>query len=268
MNMLRDDIDGGVAISTPVFHNGLMAIQTESTLWEGSVKGAFGNGKYGLIDKTGKDIGKNDFDGIDWRDNRYIGWRGKTLYYLDGTGGEVELPANAGEYSAWAKPEVEEARQHSLTLGGFHYPRLDITRVDFCELAVNLYSKMSSVPENIPDAAFSDCEDENVAVAAALGIVTGYEDGTFRPYAFITREEAATMLDRLYKSLGGTETAEGSKQYADDAQFGNWSRDSIYTMQNIGIMKGEENNAFHPAGGYTGEQALVTMERLYNKLHQ
>ena len=268
MNMLRDDIDGGVAISTPVFHNGLMAIQTGSTLWEGSVKGAYGNGKYGLIDKNGKDIGKNDFDGIDWRDNRYIGWRGKTLYYLDGTGGEVELPANAGEYSAWAKPEVEEARQHSLTLGGFHYPRLDITRVDFCELAVNLYSKMSSVPENIPDEAFSDCEDENVAVAAALGIVTGYEDGTFRPYAFITREEAAAMLDRLYRSLGGTETAEGSKQYADDAQFGNWSRDSIYTMQNIGIMKGEENNEFHPDGGYTGEQAIVTIERMYNQLAQ
>ena len=268
MNMLRDDIDGGVAISTPVFHNGLMAIQTESTLWEGSVKGAFGNGKYGLIDKTGKFVSKNDFDKLDWRDNRFIGWRGKTLYYLDGTGDEVELPANAGEYSAWAKPEVEEARQHSLTLGGFHYPRLDITRVDFCELAVNLYSKMSSVPENIPDEAFSDCEDENVAVAAALGIVTGYEDGTFRPYAFITREEAAAMLDRLYKSLGGTETAEGSKQYADDAQFGNWSRDSIYTMQNIGIMKGEENNEFHPDGGYTGEQAIVTIERMYNQLAQ
>ena len=50
-----------------------MAIQTGSTMWEGSVKGAYGNGKYGLMDKTGKDIGKNDFDGIDWRDNHYIG---------------------------------------------------------------------------------------------------------------------------------------------------------------------------------------------------
>lgn len=271
MNMLRDDIDGGVAISTPVFHNGLMAIQTESTLWEGSVKGAFGNGKYGLIDKTGKFIGKNDFDGIDWRDNRFIGWRGKTLYYLDGTGNEVELPANADAYSAWAKPEVEEARQDELgTI--FHYPRLDITRVDFCELVVDLYRKMNpemnSAPKNILDTVFSDYEDNNVAVAAALGIVNGYEDGTFHPYAFITREEAATMLDRLYKSLGGTETAESSRQYADDAQFGDWSRDSIYTMQNIGIMKGEENNEFHPDGGYTGEQAIVTIERMYNQLAQ
>lgn len=275
MNMLRDDIDGGVAISTPVFHNGLMAIQTESTLWEGSVKGAFGNGKYGLIDKTGKFVSKNDFDKLDWQDNRYIGKRGTKLYLVDKEGGETELPSDIDKYGAswldkystWARPDVAAAHEHGLG-SNFHYPRLDITRVDFCELAVNLYSKMSSVPENIPDAAFSDCEDENVAVAAALGIVTGYEDGTFRPYAFITREEAATMLDRLYKSLGGAETAESSRQYADDAQFGDWSRDSIYTMQNIGIMKGEENNEFHPDGGYTGEQAIVTIERMYNQLAQ
>ena len=267
MNVIRDDIDGGIALSTPVFHNGLMAIQTGSTLWEGSVKGAYGNGKYGLMDKTGKDIGKHDFDDISWNDNRFIGSRNKIKYYLDGSGGEIELPADVGQYSAWAKAEASAAREHELTFG-FHYPRLDITRVDFCELAVNLYSKMSSVPENIPDTVFSDCENENVAVAAALGIVTGYEDGTFRPYAFITREEAATMLDRLYKSLGGTETAEGSRQYADDSRFGGWSRDSIYTMQNIGIMKGEENNEFHPDGGYTGEQAIVTIERMYNQLAQ
>lgn len=63
MNVIRDDIDGGIALSTPVFHNGLMAIQTGSTLWEGSVKGAYGNGKYGLMDKTGKDIGKMTLTG-------------------------------------------------------------------------------------------------------------------------------------------------------------------------------------------------------------
>lgn len=271
MNVIRDDIDGGIALSTPVFHNGLMAIQTGSTLWEGSVKGAYGNGKYGLMDKTGKDIGKNDFDGIDWRDNRYIGWRGKKFYYLDGTGNEVELPANADEYSTWAQDAVVALRNHNLG-SGYYYPRLDITRVDFCELVVDLYRKMNpemnSAPKNILDTVFSDYEDNNVAVAAALGIVTGYEDGTFRPYAFITREEAATMLDRLYKSLGGTETAESSRQYADDTRFGDWSRDSIYTMQNIGIMKGEENNEFHPDGGYTGEQAIVTIERMYHQLAQ
>ena len=191
------------------------------------------------------------------------------VYLIAPDGGETALPKNLDQYSAWTTAEVDSAGKHGLSLVNYHYPRLDITRVDFAAQAVQLYRVLTPDGQAAPDETpYSDCDDENVRLAAALGIVTGYEDGTFRPYAFITREEAAAMLDRLYRSLGGTETAEGSKQYADDAQFGNWSRDSIYTMQNIGIMKGEENNAFHPAGGYTGEQALVTMERLYNKLHQ
>ena len=164
---------------------------------------------------------------------------------------------------------MNSAAEHGLSLVNYHYPRLDITRVDFAAQAVQLYRVLTPDGQAAPDETpYSDCDDENVRLAAALGIVTGYEDGTFRPYATITREEAAAMLNRLYKILGGTQTEESRERYADDAQFGAWSRDSIYAMREIGIMKGEENNAFHPAGGYTGEQALVTMERLYNKLHQ
>ena len=129
--------------------------------------------------------------------------------------------------------------------------------MDFAAQAVQLYRVLTPDGQAAPDETpYSDCDDENVRLAAALGIVTGYEDGTFRPFATITREEAAAMLNRLYKILGGTQTEESRERYADDAQFGAWSRDSIYAMREIGIMKGEENNAFHPAGGYTGEQAL------------
>lgn len=42
-------------------------------------------------------------------------------------------------------------------------------------------------------AAFSDCENGSVCLAAALGIVTGYVDGTFRPYQSITRQQAALI---------------------------------------------------------------------------
>lgn len=188
MNVVRSDLDGGIMVTPPTFHDGLMAVQTGSTLWDGSIKyGAYGNGKYGLIDTTGKFVSANDFDGIQWNYTRIIGKRGDKFYLIAPDGGETALPKNLDQYSACAT---------------------------------------------------------------------------------ITREEAAAMLNRLYKILGGTQTEESRERYADDAQFGAWSRDSIYAMREIGIMKGEENNAFHPAGGYTGEQALVTMERLYNKLHQ
>ena len=159
MKVIRDDIDGTCgAVSTPHFTNGLMPIQTGSTLWIDSRKGALGNGTYGLIDK----------------------------------GGEIRLPANASQESSWAKAELEAAREHDISLS-FYYPRLNITRVDFCRLAVKLYQKVQPNASAAPAAAFSDCENGSVCLAAALGIVTGYVDGTFRPYQSITRQQAALI---------------------------------------------------------------------------
>ena len=267
MNILRDDIDGGCGtVSPPYYFNGFMPVQTGSTIWIGSVKGANGNGKYGLIDQNGKFVSKNDFDLIDWRDCRYIGERGSKRYLLDGQGGETLLPANIGEESSWAKAEIEASREHDLSLTSMYYPKLDIARLDFCNLAVKLYQKMKPDAELKSSSAFTDCNDANVRLAASLGIVTGYADGTFRPYKTITRQEAAAMLDRLYKVLGGT-VQDGSEQaFSDDAQFGDWARDSIYAMREIGIMQGKENNHFCPNAGYTNEQAVVTIVRLYQAM--
>lgn len=135
--------------------------------------------------------------------------------------------------------------------------------MDFCRLAVKLYQKVQPNASVAPAAAFSDCENESVCLAAALGIVTGYDDGTFRPYQSITRQEAAAMLDRLYTSLGGKASAANDKPYADDAQLGDWARSSVYAMREIGIMQGKENNRFRPKDRYTQEQAVVTVERAF-----
>ena len=161
-----------------------------------------GNGTCGLFDpKTEKFVGKHDFNQIFWYDQHFIGTRssGTKSYLLDGKGGETLLPANVKEYSSWAKTEVAAAGEHGLT-ESFSYPRLDITRENFTMLAMNLYNKIYPNKE-IPalETKFTDCRnDPNVNNAAVLGIVTGYEDGTFRPYKTISRQEAAAMLDRLY----------------------------------------------------------------------
>lgn len=145
-----------------------------------------------MIDKTGQFVGRHDFGELSWTDSRYIGKRGTALYQLDGKGGEIRLLANASQESSWAKAELEAAREHDIS-PSFYYPRLNITRVDFCRLAVKLYQKVQPNASAAPAAAFSDCENESVCLAAALGIVTGYDDGTFRPYQSITRQEAALI---------------------------------------------------------------------------
>lgn len=265
MNIILDDIDN---MPSPTYHNGVFVVKIGSTKWERSGKESpYGNGPEGLVDpKTGKFVGKHDFNQIFWYDQHFIGTRssGTKSYLLDGKGGETLLPANVKEYSSWAKDEVAAAGEHGLT-ESFSYPRLDITRENFTMLAMNLYNKIYPTKE-IPalETKFTDCRDDpNVNNAAALGIVTGYEDGTFRPYKTISRQEAATMLDRLYQALGGKTDVVSEKAFADDAKIGDWARGSVYAMRQTGIMQGKENNRFCPMDGYTAEQSIVTIERMY-----
>lgn len=272
MNIIRDNIDGGASgpsIWPPKYTNGAFIIQTGSTQWEYGTAYSACNGTFGLIDKNGNWIGRHDYQSLSWADQHFVAQRNGKYYLLDGKGGEtpVTVPMEMYRYSSWAEKEVEAAQTHDIETR-FAYPQLDITRAKFTELAMQLYRVIypdREVPQS--DKQFSDCEDaeiqSDVQNAVALGIVNGYEDGTFRPYRTISREEAAAMLNRLYTALGGTVDTVSRETYADDAQIDDWARDSVYAMREKNIMTGKQDNKFYPKDGYTAEQAVVTMERMY-----
>lgn len=275
MNIIRDNIDGGDShydLWPPEYTNGVFIIQTGGTQWETGMAYRGCNGTFGLIDKTGNWIGRHDYQSLSWADQHFVARRNGKYYLLDGKGGEtpVTVAMEMYRYSSWAEKEVGDAQMHGIETR-FAYPQLDITRAKFTELTMQLYRAIypdKEVPQT--DKQFSDCEDaemeSNVQNAVALGIVTGYEDGTFRPYKTISRQEAAAMLNRLYTALGGTVDTTSDSTYADDAQIGEWARDSVYAVREINIMNGKLDNKFCPKDGYTAEQAVVTMERMYRAL--
>lgn len=272
MNIIRDNIDGGASgpsIWPPEYTNGVFIIQTGGTQWEYGTAYSSCNGTFGLIDKNGNWIGRHDYQSLSWADQHFVAQRNGKYYLLDGKGGEtpVTVPMEMYRYSSWAEKEVEAAQTHDIETR-FAYPQLDITRAKFTELTMQLYRAIypdREVPQS--DKQFSDCGDaeiqSDVQNAVALGIVNGYEDGTFRPYRTISREEAAAMLNRLYTALGGTVDTVSGETYADDAQLSAWARDSVYAMREKNIMTGKQDNKFCPKDGYTAEQAVVTMERMY-----
>lgn len=272
MNIIRDNIDGGDShydLWPPEYTNGVFIIQTGGTQWETGMAYRGCNGTFGLIDKTGNWIGRHDYQSLSWADQHFVARRNGKYYLLDGKGGEtpVTVPMEMYRYSSWAKKEADAAQTHDIETR-FAYPQLDITRAKFTELTMQLYRTIypdREVPQS--DKQFSDCEDaeiqSDVQNAVALGIVNGYEDGTFRPYRTISREEAAAMLNRLYTALGGTVDTVSGETYADDAQIDDWARDSVYAMREKNIMTGKQDNKFCPKDGYTAEQAVVTMERMY-----
>ena len=89
-------------------------------------------------------------------------------------------------------------------LGGYEdgsfRPNAPITRAEFTKIAVSFFEKASEIAYDgrFTDIAGSEWYADAVAGAAYYGLIDGYEDGTFRPGANITRAEACTIVNRVF----------------------------------------------------------------------
>lgn len=130
-----------------------------------------------------------------------------------------------------------------------------------------------AVGESLPDSAagFSDVKGGQWYTAAmswALrkNLIRGYEDGSYRPEALITREEMCVILDRLMQQRGET-LHTGKLSFADTASISVWARDSVARMTALGLIRGAENNRFFPQRTTTRAEAATVMLRIYDHLH-
>lgn len=175
--------------------------------------------------------------------------------------------------SEWALEDVKTSVAYGLIPGeqlGINTEKATdftcgITRDEFCNIAARVIKYLGTVelPENT-SIKFNDSNDSYVLRLAALGVVNGYDDGTFRPGNTITREEAAAILARLLELYTMNSTAEMS--YSDSADIQDWARDPVSVMSRYGIMNGVDDTRFDPKGTYTVEQSVVTILRAFNAI--
>ena len=105
-------------------------------------------------------------------------------------------------------------------------------------------------PTLFPDTANTSYEKATNAIGA-LGIITGYEDGTFGPNKNITRAEFATIVARSF-NLTEASTAETFSDVPAD----HWAKGYIGAAKNAGIINGFEDGTFKPNDNVTEEQAV------------
>lgn len=97
-----------------------------------------------------------------------------------------------------------------------------------------------------------------IAQAVEDGIITGYQDGTFRPTAPITRLEMAIILAR---ALQLQESQVEKTSYADDVEIPEWAKGIVQAVSDEGIVVGRKGNIFDPYGLATRAQAAAMLAR-------
>ena len=151
-----------------------------------------------------------------------------------------------------------------------------VTRAEFAAVAVKLYEAMSGKSARpAPQDTFGDTKDEDVLKAYALDIVIGTGGGGFSPGDFLTREQAAVILIRVYKKVywdGWTLAddknyrtyalrVQGTK-FADDGDISAYAKEAVYVMAGAGILKGT-GGKFLPEEAASREQAVIMSKRTY-----
>ncbi len=180
----------------------------------------------------------------------------------------TDITFNNSEPSDWAEDEVRRSYEIDVTPYSFKDKLVydaAMTRGDFCDIMVSMLELSDSLPEAV-ETKFSDVKKTSVARLYGAGIISGYDDGTFRPNNSISREEAAVILYRTAQYLGLDEfDMENSEyKYADEDDIAEWAKDAVYKMKEAKLMSGVGNDSFAPETAYTNEQSIATILRLYD----
>jgi len=184
-----------------------------------------------------------------------------------------EKPAIEFIADGWATSELEIAYNNDFLASSLIGTDLteEITRAEFAETAVLVYEKITGEKTNAASSPFNDISHlsshmkEMVEKSYALGFINGVDEYSFAPDMLLTREQAATILYRIYEKLGkGYEVS--ANPFYDDEEISSWAKIPVYFMVNNGILQGMGDNLFMPKANAQKQQAVAIAVRIFENL--
>lgn len=189
---------------------------------------------------------------------------------LETAPGSNDSPSLSDMTGHWAKEAVERAVTLGFVTGypdGTFRPDANVTRQEIAAILIrSLPVDTGAAPPAFRDAgAIGDWASEAVGQVAALGLMVGYGDGTFRPSERLTRSELAVLIRRArelndkkeHKPVDPAMPA----SYADEDAIPPWAREAVNELKQLGIMTGRDDNRFVPDAKVTRAEAVVTLMR-------
>ena len=129
-------------------------------------------------------------------------------------------------------------------------------------LALSVGSAAMAAP-SFTDVAETASYAQAVNTLAALGVIAGYEDGTFKPDSNITRAEVATMVVAALNRSADAEGAKGTTKFDDvntDAKA--WASGFVNIGVSEGFISGYDDGSFKPDNNVTYAEMVSMLVRV------
>ena len=143
-------------------------------------------------------------------------------------------------------------------------PNADITRAEVATILYRLLTADAKAAYTTKINRFSDVSGSSwystaVSTLANIGVIDGYQDGTFGPQRNITRAELATILARFCDAAGSF-----NKDHFNDIS-GSWARKYINQAAKAGLVNGYSDGTFRPNQNITRAETIVMVNRILGR---
>lgn len=174
-----------------------------------------------------------------------------------------DLPFIDVDPDSWYYGAVEYAYENGLMNGvaaDQFAPQTTLTRAMMAAVLANLENGSANTSGSFSDVADGAWYADAVNWAAENGIVNGYEDGTFRPDAPLTREQMAAFLYNYaaYKGYDVSATNDLA-QFSDAAQVSSWAADVVKWAVGADLLHGVGDDKLAPTGTATRAEVAAIL---------
>lgn len=158
--------------------------------------------------------------------------------------------------SHWAKSIIVSSLKEGLVAGytdGSFKPDQRVSRAEFMTMINRGFDFNTILNTDFMDVQKNDWFYTEIGKAKAAGYISGYTDGGIHPFAAITRQEAAVMIQRVEGMTAQTQTL----IFKDQGDIASWGKTSVKALVETKLMSGYPDGYFKPNVPLTRAEALV-----------
>ncbi|MFX3636884.1 MAG: cadherin-like beta sandwich domain-containing protein [Candidatus Pristimantibacillus sp.] len=157
----------------------------------------------------------------------------------------------------WAEARIRELIKKGA-INGYpdqtFKPNNHITRAEFVSILVKAFKLTATISKTFTDTNGSWAED-SIGTAATLGIVSGFEDNTFRSSDLITREQMVAIVVRAVKLSASSK----SVSFKDNSAISSWAIEDVAAATDKGLIDGYEDGTFRAKANTTRAEATAVI---------
>ncbi|WP_337104281.1 choice-of-anchor I family protein [Paenibacillus sp. YIM B09110] len=209
---------------------------------------------------------------------------GDTIVNMKRNGNSVYTVINGSKTfddaaSHWAKPAIDSLASKLIVSGvdeNHFAPNKAITRAEFTAIIVrSLGLNEAAAGSGFSDVSASKWYAGEIQTAVQAGVISGYEDGTFRPEQTITRQEIASILMKaVHYADANTAAAIAAKAESlnplsaikDAGSIAAWAKTAAAEALAAGIVEGKADGAFAPVAKATRAEAVTMLQRTLKQI--